>query len=107
MSDPFYDVCEECDRHDFTAVYNDDAYPTGKPVELYRQLLQSPVLEEGETLIEPFCGSGPGAEVAHQRGCGYWGADTNPEAVARSRRRFEQTRLPGQTTLADGGQSSE
>lgn len=86
-------------RNDFTAVYNDDAYPTGKPVKLYEQMLAEPVLRTGERFLEPFCGVGPGAEVCHRRGCDYWGADTNPEAVERTRDRFNQQRL-GQRELA-------
>jgi len=82
-------------------------YPTGKPVDLYRQLLRSPVLEEGERLLEPFCGSGPGAAVANERGLGYWGCDVDVEAVELARARTKQKTLHGQMTLADGGQDSE
>lgn len=57
------------------------AYPTGKPVELYRQLLQPPVIEDGEALLEPFCGSAPGAAVALERGLDYVGTDISEEAV--------------------------
>lgn len=56
-------------------------YPTGKPTELYRQILESPVIRDDEILLEPFCGSGPGAQAAYERGLGYWGADVSPEAV--------------------------
>jgi len=80
-------------RNDFTAVYNDDAYPTSKPVELYRQMLAEPVLEDGERLVEPFCGVGPGAAVCAERGLEYWGADLNPDAVEQARVHLEQTRL--------------
>lgn len=90
----------------FRALKNDGSpshdlgqYPTGKPVELYRQLLAEPVLEEGERLLEPFCGYAPGAAVAHERDLKYWGADTNPDAVETARKRFEQQKL-GQQRLA-------
>lgn len=89
-------------RNDFTAVYNDDAYPTSKPVELYRQMLAPPVIEQGERLLEPFCGHAPGASVAAERGLAYWGAETNTEAVEVARDSFEQQRL-GQTTLVSDG----
>lgn len=86
-------------RNDFTAVYNDNAYPTSKPVKLYREMLASPVLEPGERLLEPFCGTAPGAAVAAERGLGYWGADTNPDVVETARQHLEQQRLPGVNTL--------
>jgi DNA modification methylase len=91
-------------RNDFTAVHNDDAYPTSKPVELYRQMLDEPVPEDGERLLEPFCGTGPGAAVAAERGLNYWGADTNLEAVEQARQQLEQTRLTqGFVPGTDGG----
>lgn len=88
-------------RNDFTAVFNDDAYPTSKPTKLYRQMLAPPVLEEGEKLLEPFCGSGPGAAVAAERGLEYWGADLNPIAIGKAREQLNQQRLV-QPTLTDG-----
>lgn len=78
-------------------------YPTGKPVDLYRQILRPPVIEDGERLLEPFCGSGPGAAVASERGLRYWGCDVSDRAVETARRRLETPRITGQTTLADGG----
>jgi len=85
-------------RNDFTAVHNDNAYPTSKPVPLYREMLSPPVLEEGERLLEPFCGTAPGAAVAHERDLGYWGVDVNPEVVEEARERFNQKKL-GQRRL--------
>lgn len=79
----------------------DTEYPTGKPVDLYRQLLAAPVIRNGERLLEPFCGSGPGAAVASSRGLDYWGCDVDSKAVEKTRERFEQQRLGGQTTLSD------
>lgn len=68
----------------------DVAYATGKPVQLYRQLLAAPVIRDGERLLEPFCGSGPGAAIANERGLGYVGVDISPDAVEQTRSRFEQ-----------------
>ena len=79
-------------------------YPTGKPVSLYRRLLAPPVLQPGDTLLEPFCGHAPGAKVAHERGVDYWGADTNPEAVEAAQKRLKQQCI-GQATLIDGGKN--
>jgi len=78
-------------------------YPTGKPVELYRQMLRPPVIEDGERLLEPFCGSGPGAAVANERGLNYWGCDVDVDAVEGTRERLQEPKLHGQTTLTDGG----
>lgn len=62
--------------------YRFQEYLTSKPPKLYGQLLEDPVLCEGETLLEPFCGSAPGAAVASRRCIGYIGADINPKAVS-------------------------
>lgn len=75
----------------------DTDYPTGKPVDLYRQMLRPPVIEDGEALLEPFCGSAPGAAVAASRGLRYWGCDTDADAVELAEARFEQSDL-GQWT---------
>lgn len=69
----------------------DVEYPTGKPVGLYRALLAAPAIEDGERLLEPFCGSGPGAAVAAERGLGYWGCDVDVDAVELARKRLAQT----------------
>lgn len=68
-------------------------YPTGKPVELYRQILRPPVIEDGEMLLEPFCGSGPGAAVAAERDLDYWGCDIAAGAVEMAGESFNQSRL--------------
>jgi len=78
-------------------------YPTGKPVELYRELLAPPVIRDGERLLEPFCGSGPGAAVAAERGLSYWGCDVDIDAVEVARTHLEQDRL---AAYADGGNRS-
>lgn len=70
-------------------------YSTAKPVGLYRQLLAEPVLEDGERLLEPFCGSAPGAAVASERGTAYWGCDVREDAVEMARDHFQQSRLVG------------
>lgn len=68
-------------------------FQTGKPVALARDLLAEPVLVDGERLLEPFCGSGPGAAVAAERGLGYWGCDIDADAVERARARLAQTSI--------------
>lgn len=62
-------------------------YSTGKPIELYQKLLEPPVVHDGERLLEPFCGSAPGAYVARERGLQYWGCDVNRNAFANRKQR--------------------
>lgn len=81
-------------KHDGPVAANQrNDYPTGKPPELYRQILAPPVLEGGDRLLEPFCGSGPGAAVAASRGLDYWGCDVSDDAVERTRGHYQQSRL--------------
>ena len=65
------------------------SYPTGKPVRLYEDMLQPPVLRSGERVLEPFCGFGPAAAVAVARDCAYWGCDINGEAIETVADRLE------------------
>ncbi|NHN50008.1 hypothetical protein G9464_20785 [Halostella sp. JP-L12] len=69
-------------------------YPTGKPADLYRRVLAPPVIEDGERLLEPFCGSAPGAAVAAERNLDYWGCDVDVDALERARTHQQQDRLP-------------
>ncbi|WP_152436426.1 class I SAM-dependent methyltransferase [Halosimplex carlsbadense] len=73
-------------------------YSTAKPLALYRKLLASPVLDDGERILEPFCGSAPGAAVASERDLSYWGCDVDAEAVELARGHLRQSRL-----VPDGG----
>lgn len=64
------------------------SYPTGKPVDLYEEILKPPVLQDGDRLIEPFCGHAPGAQVIRRRiddQISYWGCDISSEAVQEAR----------------------
>lgn len=67
-------------------------YHTAKPVELYRQLLEPPVLEDGERLLEPFFGTAPGLAVCQERGLDYWGSDISTEAQLRATERIEPSK---------------
>ncbi|WP_276252785.1 hypothetical protein [Halomontanus rarus] len=55
--------------------------PTSKPIDLYRQMLEPPVLEQGERLLEPFAGTAPGLSVCQERNLRYWGVDIDAEIV--------------------------
>jgi len=67
-------------------------YPTEKPAPLYYDLLKE-TTKEGERILEPFCGSAPGLEVAKSLGCNYWGCDVSDDALKRAKTRKEQTTL--------------
>lgn len=68
-------------------------YHTQKPVDLYRQMCEPPVLAEGEHLLEPFCGTAPGKAVALERECKYTGWDVSEEALEIARERSGQSTL--------------
>lgn len=72
---------------------NENEYPTSKPISLYRSLLSSPVLEAGESLLEPFCGTAPGLAIAKEREIDYLGIDINSDAVDVAQSRYEQQTL--------------
>lgn len=65
------------------------SYPTAKPWKLAWQLLYEPVLQSGDRLLEPFCGSGPGAVVANIRDLDYWGCDVDSKAVKLTQERLQ------------------
>lgn len=69
-----------------------DTYPTEKPASLVEEFL-APVVQRGELVIEPFCGSAPALEAAKSLDLRYWGADVSPDALRRARRREGQTTL--------------
>ncbi len=72
---------------------NENDYPTSKPISLYRDLLASPILEAGERLIEPFCGSAPGLAIAKERELDYLGIDINSDAIDLAQERYNQQTL--------------
>lgn len=75
-------------------------YHTSKPPGLYEEMLAPPVLEDGEVLLEPFCGSAPGAAVAADRGLGYLGCDIRAEAVDMAKTQLSQE-SENPSTLSD------
>jgi len=81
-------------------------YPTGKPVDLYRKLLADPVLRDGERLLEPFCGTAPGYQVAAERELRYWGCDVDLDAIGKAEQHASQERI-GAYAAPDGGRSRE
>lgn len=69
-----------------------DTYPTAKPPQLVTDVLR-PVVESGERVLEPFCGSAPTLEAARRLGLRYWGADVSEDALRRARERTGQQSL--------------
>lgn len=69
-----------------------DTYPSEKPAELYRQILE-PVTNPDERVLEPFCGSAPGLSAAKSLNLDYWGMDIADAAIRRAKQRDGQTRL--------------
>lgn len=67
-------------------------YPTEKPASLYHQFLD-PILEPGDRIIKPFCGTAPALEVAKSNQCAYWGCDVSADALRRARSRGNQATL--------------
>lgn len=70
-------------------------YHTQKPVELYRQMLAPPVIEEGEAVLEPFAGTFPSGVVAQERGFNALGWEIRKEALDIARDRLQQSNLAG------------
>jgi len=69
-------------------------YATAKPTELLRKMLADPVLRDGDVLVEPFAGTGPGYAVVRERreageNLGYVGFETNEDALEKARERGE------------------
>ena len=75
-------------------VRHDAKYPTQKPVALLERIIKASS-NQGDTVLDPFCGSGTTLVAAKTLGRNYIGIDQNPEAV-----RIAQSRLnPSQQEL--------
>ena len=69
-------------------------YPTQKPLKLLDRIIKASS-NQGDVVLDPFCGSGTTLVAAHRLGRKYIGIDQNPEAV-----RIAQSRLnPSQQEL--------
>lgn len=63
-------------------------YPTQKPIELLERIIKIST-DEGDTILDPFCGSGTtlvAAKLTDRKGIGI---DINPEAVKISKQRLQ------------------
>jgi len=64
-------------------------YPTQKPVLLLERIIQI-ASNEGDTVLDPFCGSGTTLVAAKLLGRKYIGIDRLPEAIELSKRRLDK-----------------
>ena len=63
-------------------------YPTQKPVELMQRIIRIST-DEGDLVLDPFCGSGTTLVAAKLLQRNYIGIDTNPSAIELCRKRLE------------------
>ncbi len=63
-------------------------YPTQKPLALLKRIVQL-ACDEGDLVLDPFCGSGTTLVAAQQLGRRWIGIDANPDAVTAARARLE------------------
>lgn len=65
----------------------DRIHPLEMPVDLWDTILRACAVG-GETVVEPFAGSGAGGEAAINRGCNYLGWELDPEFALRGNTRL-------------------
>ena len=66
-------------------------YPTQKPLALYERIIKASS-KEGDTVLDPFCGSGTTLEAAEWLGRRWTGIDISQVAVELSKQRMRQGR---------------
>lgn len=79
-------------------------YPTQKPIELLERIIRIST-DEGDTVLDPFCGSGTtlvAAELTNRKGIGI---DISYEAVELTKRRLENPYKTESRLLKVGGES--
>lgn len=64
-------------------------HPTQKPEYILEKIILSS-MEEGQTILDPFCGSGTTGVVALKNNCKFIGIDSNEEYLAITKRRLEK-----------------
>ena len=65
-------------------------YPTQKPTALLERIIKASS-NEGDTVLDPFCGSGTTLAVAKTLNRNYIGIDTNPDAIQIAEQRLKKT----------------
>ena len=65
-------------------------HPCSKPLSLMRQIIERTSLHEGDTILDPFCGSGTTCVAAKILGRKYIGIEISPVYAEIARKRVEQ-----------------
>ena len=78
-------------------IYN--GYPTEKPVEVSEILIKQST-EEGDLVIDPFCGSGSVGVAATRNGRNFFGNDVGAEAIDITRKRLLEANATERTKTA-------
>ena len=65
-------------------------HPTQKPIELLRRIIQAST-QEGDLILDPFCGSSTTGVVAVEEKRKYIGIELEPEYLELSKKRLEET----------------
>jgi site-specific DNA-methyltransferase (adenine-specific) len=76
-------------------------YPTQKPVLLLKRIIQI-VTDEGDLVLDPFCGSGTTCVAAKLLNRNFIGIDKSEEAIALTRSRLEKMIVSDSRLLKDG-----
>ena len=63
-------------------------YPTQKPLKILERIIKAST-NEGDAILDPFCGSGTSLVAAYRLGRNYTGIDCSEEAIAVSKERLE------------------
>lgn len=79
-------------------------YPTQKPIELLERIIKIST-DEGDIVLDPFCGSGTTLVAAKLLGRRYLGVDTNPSAIALCKNRLDTPTKTESTLLKVGSQA--
>ena len=92
-------MATECSNRNHSAVF---------PVDLPKWFIKL-FTQPGDTVLDPFMGSGTTSVAAIQLGCNYIGIDINPEYVETSRARVANTQiqLPNIAEEQDGYQTQD
>ena len=67
-------------------------YPTQKSLKLYERIIKASS-NQGDIVLDPFCGSGTTLDAAKRLGRDYIGIDRNPEAIEICERRLDPPQL--------------
>ena len=79
-------------------------YPTQKPVSLLKQIIEL-TTDEGDLVIDPFCGSGTTCVAAKSVGRSFVGIDVSEDAVRLSMQRLEEMIISESRLLEVGKES--